>query len=82
MATMNISLPQDLKDWVEAAVADGGFANSSDVVRDLIRRKKAADNLNELIDAGLRSGDSGMTLDDIWSEFEAENTADQKSLAR
>lgn len=38
MATMNISLPQQMKDWVEAQTADGRYANSSDYIRDLIRR--------------------------------------------
>lgn len=39
MATMNISLPQQMKDWVEEQTKDGKYANSSDVVRDLIRRE-------------------------------------------
>jgi antitoxin ParD1/3/4 len=34
---MNISLPDDLKDWVEKQ-SGGEFATSSDYVRDLIRR--------------------------------------------
>jgi len=38
MATMNISLPQKMKDWVEAQTSDGRYANASDYVRDLIRR--------------------------------------------
>ena len=38
MATMNISLPQEMKDWVEAQTKDGKYANSSDYVRDIIRR--------------------------------------------
>ena len=40
MATMNISLPQQMKDWVEAQTADGAYSNTSDVVRDLIRREQ------------------------------------------
>ncbi len=40
MATMNISLPDQMKAWVEAQSADGRDANSSDYVRDLIRREQ------------------------------------------
>lgn len=40
MATMNISLPDAMKQWVEAQVESGRYANSSDVVRDLVRREQ------------------------------------------
>ena len=40
MATMNISLPQQMKDWVEAQTADGRYANASDFVRDMIRKEQ------------------------------------------
>ncbi|MDT8441419.1 MAG: type II toxin-antitoxin system ParD family antitoxin [Desulfuromonadales bacterium] len=38
MATMNISLPEQMKTWVEDCVRSGRYANSSDYIRDLIRR--------------------------------------------
>lgn len=38
MATMNISLPDQMKSWVEAQSEDGRYSNASDYVRDLIRR--------------------------------------------
>ena len=40
MATMNISLPDQMKLWVEAQSANGRYSNSSDYVRDLIRREQ------------------------------------------
>lgn len=40
MATMNISLPDAMKAWVEDQVATGRYANSSDVMRDLVRREQ------------------------------------------
>ncbi len=40
MATMNISLPDAMKQWVEAQVQTGRYANSSDVVRDLVRKEQ------------------------------------------
>ena len=38
MATMNVSLPDPMKDWVEAQARTGRYSNASDYVRDLIRR--------------------------------------------
>ncbi|CAM5556284.1 Antitoxin ParD4 [Frigidibacter albus] len=38
MATMNVSLPDPMKAWVEAQTQDGRYSNASDYVRDLIRR--------------------------------------------
>lgn len=70
MATMNISLPQALKDWVEAQAEAGLYANSSDYVRDLIRKdvekqtKIAA--LREKIEEGERSGYIEMTPDELY----------------
>ncbi|WP_333473778.1 ribbon-helix-helix domain-containing protein [Sphingomonas radiodurans] len=40
MATMNISLPEEMKLWVEAQAATARYGNSGDVVRDLIRREQ------------------------------------------
>jgi len=60
MATMNVSLPDRMKDWVEAQAATGRYANASDYVRDLIRKdqertlKTAA--MQKLVEDGLASG--------------------------
>ena len=41
MATMNISLPEPMKAWGESRSQGEAYANSSDYVRDLIRRDPA-----------------------------------------
>ena len=60
MATMNVSLPEQMKDWVESRSADGKFSNSSDHVRHLIRkdqeRTEAIASLQAEIQKGLDSG--------------------------
>jgi antitoxin ParD1/3/4 len=60
MVTMNISLPDPMKSWVEEQARSGRYANSSDYVRDLIRRDHARqDAIAEIqgaVDAGLASG--------------------------
>lgn len=69
MATMNISLPDPMKDWVEAQARTGRYSNASDYVRDLIRRdQERADRLAELqklLSEGLESGVSDRTIDDV-----------------
>lgn len=37
MATMNVSLPGDMVDFVEREVSQGGYSSSSEVVRDALR---------------------------------------------
>lgn len=60
MATMNISLPDALKAWVEEQVKTGRYGNSSDYVRDLVRRDQeradAREKLQQMVDEALASG--------------------------
>jgi antitoxin ParD1/3/4 len=59
MATMNVSLPEPMKEWVEARAATGRYSNASDYVRDLIRRdQQRADALSKL-DALIQEGIDG-----------------------
>ncbi len=79
MATMNISLPDQMKAWVEAQTADGRYSNTSDYVRDLIRREQIkADkiaHMQRLIDEAYASGVSNLTVDEIFAEARAEAVA-------
>lgn len=69
MATMNVSLPDPMKDWVEMQTRSGRYSNASDYVRDLIRRdQERADKLAELqrlITEGLESGISERSMGDV-----------------
>ena len=60
VATMNISIPAPMKSWVEEQSKTGRYANSSDYVRDLIRRdrarREAVAEIQAAVDAGLASG--------------------------
>ena len=38
MATMNISLPDTLKDFIDARVSNDGYGNVSEYVRELVRQ--------------------------------------------
>lgn len=37
MATMNISLPEEMKSFIEGQMAQGGYASASEYLRSLIR---------------------------------------------
>ena len=50
MATMNISLPDSLKDFVETQVRESGYGTSSEFMRDLIRRESARTRLRAGLD--------------------------------
>lgn len=74
MQTMNISLPDQLKDFVEEQVGSGRYSSASEYVRELIRedeKRKAHDRLEALLLEGLQSGVSEMTATD-WSDIRRE----------
>lgn len=70
MATLNLSLPDAMKAWIEAQTKGGQYNNASEYVRDLIRRdqkeRQQLERLQAAIDEGRRSGVSDKSLDDIW----------------
>lgn len=62
MATMNVSLPDPMKSWVEERTRDGRYSNASDYVRHLIRRDQerahAIAQLQVAITEGMESGEA------------------------
>ena len=60
MATMNVSLPDQMKSWVEKQAESGRYSNSSDYVRDLIRRDQEREaqriELQRIVDDAIASG--------------------------
>ena len=72
MATMNVSLPGAMKEWVESQTRTGRYGNASDYVRDLIRRdqERAAKiaHMQKLVDEARAGGLSDRTMDEILAE--------------
>ena len=68
-ATMNISLPEAMKRWVERQAQSGRFGNSSDYVRELIRRDQERQakiaHMQALVDEGIASGKGSRTMEDL-----------------
>ncbi|MEF0942870.1 type II toxin-antitoxin system ParD family antitoxin [Rhizobium sp. BR 362] len=71
MATMNVSLPDPMKDWVEAQAKTGRYSNASDYVRDLIRRDQIRSDkiaaMQRFVDDGLKSGVGGRSKDELFA---------------
>ena len=55
MSTMNISLPDGLKEFVDTQVGSRGFGTSSEYVRELIRKDQDRQQLRGLLLAGAQS---------------------------
>jgi antitoxin ParD1/3/4 len=55
MGTMNISLPDDMKAFVDRQVAERGYGTSSEFVRDLIRKEQELQEVRALILEGMAS---------------------------
>lgn len=67
MTTMNISLPEALKAFVDEQVAGRGYGTSSEYVRELIRRDQDRQRLRQLLLEGAASPPVG-TADDAYFE--------------
>lgn len=55
MTTMNISLPDTLKSFVDAQVSERGYGTSSEYVRELIRTDQDRRQLRDLLLQGASS---------------------------
>lgn len=77
MQSMNISLPEPLKEFVDGQIASGRYSSASEYVRELIRddeKRKAGDRLEALLLEGLNGDESKLTRKD-WNEIRAEALA-------
>ncbi len=78
MATMTISMPDPMREWIERRIKDGEYASTSDYLRDLVRRDRerlqhpelTIEQLQEILTNARKSGHS------------ARSTAEIKAVAR
>ena len=75
MATMTVSLPEQMKEWIEGLARTGEYSTTSDYVRDLVRRDKerrgqelTLDELRQLVVDAKVSGTSSRSVEDIYQE--------------
>jgi antitoxin ParD1/3/4 len=59
MATMNVSLPEALKEFVDRKVAEASYGTASEYVRELIRRDQDRAHLRDLLLQGAKAPITG-----------------------
>jgi antitoxin ParD1/3/4 len=64
MAQMNISIPDQLKGWAEARVAEGRYSSTSDYVRDLVRRDQETEEKRRVLQAAIDEGRASPVTDE------------------
>ena len=65
---MSFALPESLRAYIDMRVRDGSYGNTSEYLRDLIRRdqhEQPAQRLRDLIAEGLASGEGRVVTDDV-----------------
>lgn len=66
MATLNVSLPDTMRAWIDAQVEAGEYANASDYIRDLIRHdQRDRETVRLALIEGEKSGLSTRSVSDI-----------------
>ena len=73
-STMNIALPDAMRFYVAERVASGQYGNTSEYVRDLIRkdqREQRIHRLRALVEEGLASGSGRADTAEDWAELRA-----------
>ena len=63
MSTMNISLPEALRSFVDSQVSDGDYTSSSEYVRELLRKEQDRVRLREMLLEGAVSPVS----ENVWN---------------
>jgi antitoxin ParD1/3/4 len=75
MTTMNISVPDEMKAFVEAEMAQEGYASASEYLRALIRdaqRRRAKRELETKLREALESGPASPMTREDWDSIERE----------
>jgi len=71
MTSLNISLPESMREFIEAQVAEGGYSTASEFIRELVRqaqKRHAEAKLEALLLEGLNSGPATPMTEADWEE--------------
>lgn len=67
MATLNISIPDNMRDWITSQIKSGKYTSASDYLRDLVRTdQREKEKLENLLLEGLNSGTAIKPDDHFW----------------
>jgi antitoxin ParD1/3/4 len=75
MKSLNISLPESMRIYVEEQVASGGYGTASEYIRSLIRsdqKRQATERLEAMLLEGLDSGTATPMTERDWEDLRAE----------
>jgi antitoxin ParD1/3/4 len=75
MSTLNITLPETMRDFIEGQVADGGYGTASAYIGALVREaqnRKAKEKIEALLLEGLNSGPSTEMTAQDWEDIRRE----------
>ncbi len=85
MASMNVSVPDPMRDWVQSRIDSGRYASVSDYVRDLIRKDQNATadaeqhlaTLDAAIKRSLADGEAGRVTpaEEVFDRLSAKYSA-------
>lgn len=66
MATLNISIPDAMREWIDTQVETGSYANASDYIRDLVRHdQRDSESVRLALIEGEHSGVSERSVSEI-----------------
>jgi len=66
MVTLKISIPDNMRRWIDSQLAAGGYANASDYIRELIRHdRRERESIQLALIEGERGGVSERSVSDI-----------------
>jgi len=72
MASLNISLPTPMREWIEAQIKGGRYGNASEYIRELIRRdqeRQAQERLEHMLLDGVKTGKASPLTKRDWAEL-------------
>ncbi|MFM2064382.1 MAG: Antitoxin ParD4 [Cyanobacteriota bacterium] len=72
MKSMNISLPDTMRAYVEELVAQGGYSSVSEYFRELVRqdqKQRAKEQLQTMLLEGLNSGEATEMTAQDWEDI-------------
>ena len=85
MTTLNLSLPDAMKDFVERQVHQGGFSSSSEYVRSLLRQEQqrlAQATLEDKLLEGIASGEATEMTRKDWANLRRDLQRRHKNRGR
>ncbi len=75
MTTLNISLPESMREFIDQQIDQGGYSTASEYIRHLIRQdqeKAEKKQIEKLLLEGLSSGEPVEITDDWWEQKRTE----------